>query len=98
MAIWQRQPQDRDGSYHFSGHFYATCGIMESLSIEEILLIRQDIQSFVREKKSVDYLQVYMDETGRKLFFIDQLNQEMIESGEYEDIDNYCTLMLASEY
>lgn len=98
MATWTRKPQERIGSYLFSGQFYATRGIMEALSMEEILFIQLDIQAFVREKKGIDYVQVYTDETGRKLFFIDQLNKEMIESGEFKDEDNHCTLMLASEY
>jgi len=98
MSNWKRQKQERDGTYFFGGKFYATRGIVTELSIEEILFICQDLKAFVKEKNGIDYLQVYADEKGRKLFFIDQLNKEMIESGQYRDDDNHCTLMFASEY
>lgn len=98
MAQWERQPQEQDGSYMFSGQFYTTRGVADTLSPSEILLIYQDVQTFAKSKHGIDYLQVYKDETGRKLFFIDQLNREMINSSEYADEDNHCTLMFASEY
>lgn len=98
MITWSRKPQEKDGSYFFSGQFYTTRGVANELSINEILSICQDVQAFVQEKNGIDYLQVYTDENGRKLFFIDNLNKEMIESGHYRPEDNYCTLMFASEY
>ncbi len=98
MGHWKRQPQERDGSYEFSGQLYATKGVSNELSADEILSIYQDVQAFAKNKHGIDYLQVYKDEKGRKLFFIDQLNREMINSGEYAEEDNHCTLMFASEY
>ena len=68
------------------------------LSKEEILGIYQDMKAFVEEKQGIDYLLVYLDENGRKLFFIDQLNKSMIASGDYEPEHNHCTLMFAHEY
>jgi len=53
----------------------------------------------VEENKNLDYLQVFIHkDTGQKLFFIDQLSKQMIESGGYKSEDNYCTLLLAQEY
>lgn len=98
MANWKRKPQERDGSYLFSGQFYSTRGVASELSMDEILFIYQDVRAFAKQKCGIDYLQVYTDESGRKLFFIDQLSREMIDSGEYRDEDNHCTLMFASEY
>lgn len=98
MDTWVRKPQEKKGNYFFSGQFYTTRGISDELSAEEILSIYQDVQSFVLEQNGIDYLQVYTDSKGRKLFFIDNLNKEMIESGQYRADDNYCTLMFASEY
>lgn len=98
MAQWTRKPQEKDGTYLFSGNFYTTRGVYEELSPQEIRSIHADVKAFAEAKQGIDYLQVYEDELGRKLFFIDQLNREMINSGDYKDEDNYCTLLFASEY
>lgn len=98
MTIWTRKPQEKIGSYQFSGQFYATNGVATSLCADEILFIYQDVQAFAKERGGIDYLQVYHNENGQKLFFIDQLNKEMVESGDYEEKENYCTLLLAEEY
>lgn len=98
MAQWTRKPQEKDGTYLFSGNFYTTRGVYGELSPQEIRAIHADVKAFAEAKQGIDYLQVYEDGQGRKLFFIDQLNREMIESGDYKDEDNYCTLLFASEY
>lgn len=98
MSNWKRQPQEKSGSYFFSGQFLATKGVVSELTPDEILYIYQDIKSFVSDKNGIDYLQIYTDENGRKLYLIDQLNKEMVESGEYAPLDNHCTLLWADEY
>jgi len=98
MAAWTRQPQERDGSYFFSGIFLVTSSVNKALSPEEIKQIYFEIQQLVRKNNGLDYLQVYIDEKDRKLFFIDQLNQEMIDSGDHPKEHNYCTLLFAFEY
>lgn len=99
MATWTRQKQERDNqSYFFSGTFYVTEGVREILSPKEILMIYQDVRVFATEQDGIDYLQVYVNERGQKLFFIDQLDFAMIASGEYAPEDNICTLLLPSEY
>ena len=98
MATWKRQPQEKKGNYFFSGEFFATKGVVTELPADEILHIFHDIKSFVNEQDGVDYLQIYLDETGRKLYLIDQLSKEMIESGEYAPLDNHATLLWPHEY
>lgn len=96
---WKRKPQEQEGTYFFSGTFLITRGVQDLLNPEEILGIYLEIQHLVKDQKGLDYLQVYIhEETEQKLFFIDQLNKEMIESGGYLTEYNYCTLMLAEEY
>ena len=96
---WGRQTQERAGSYWFSGQFLVANGVQALLTPEEILAIYLEIQQLVKEKNGLDYLQVYIhSETEQKLFFIDQLSKEMIESGDYLPEYNYCTLLLAEEY
>lgn len=98
MAQWTRKPQEKDGTYLFSGNFYTTSRVYDEISPQVIMAIYADVKAFAQAKQGIDYLQVYVDEQGRKLFFIDQLNREMIDSGDYKDEDNYCTLLFASEY
>ena len=98
MATWTRKPQEQEGKYYFNGTLYLTAEVQQELSLEEIRDIYNDVQALVKEKDGIDYLQVFTNEKGDKLFFIDQLNKTMIESGEYPSDFNYCTLMFAHEY
>ena len=96
---WLRQPQEREGNYFFSGQFLITRGVQGLLSPKEVLAIYQEVQTLVKEKNGLDYLQVYVHaDTGQKLFFIDQLSQEMIVSRDFLPEYNYCTLLFAEEY
>ena len=99
MANWKRQPQEQEGKYFFSGQFFITNGVRAELTDKEVLAIYKNVQEFVQEKNGIDYLQVFTDENNRKLFLIDQLSKDMIDSGDYDvDEQNYCTLMFAHEY
>lgn len=98
MANWMRKKQEKQGNYFFSGQFYTTKGVATELPIDDIMAIYVDAKMYVWHNEGADYLFVYIDEQGRKLFFIDNLNKEMIESGEYKPEDDYCTLMFAHEY
>lgn len=96
---WKRQPQEQSGTYCFSGKFLVTSGIQNLLTSDEIRAIYFEVQKLVKEQNGIDYLVVYVyEETGQKLFFIDQLNKEMIDSGGYKPEHNHCTLLKAEEY
>lgn len=97
MTTWTRQPQEVEGTYFFNGKFLVTRKVQATLSDAEIRFIYQNVQQFVKDENGIDYLQVFTDENGRKLFFMDQLNKEMIESGGYKKEYNYCTLMYPEE-
>jgi hypothetical protein len=101
MATWTRQPQEQEGTFLFSGLFTCTAHVKAQLTDDEIQSIYTEIQKAVKENNGLDYLQVFIDEEGRKLFLIDSMNQEAIESDLYDTSDpfvNYCTLMFANEY
>lgn len=98
MSAWKRKPQETSGSYFFSGTFYVTQGVQAVLAPEEILVIYHDIQALVKQENGLDYLQVYECSDGRKVWLIDQLDQEMIESGEFHPEDNHSTMLLPEEY
>lgn len=102
MTNWKRQPQEQPGTYEFSGNAYATRGVAELLSEQEIMRIILDVKQAVMEVGGLDYLQVYKNETGQKLFVIDQLSREMLASDDYTDQQkqdyNYFTLLTPEEY
>jgi len=98
MNTWIRRPQEQEGTYLFSGTFYITRGIESRLSTDEIIAIYAEIQALAMQNGGLDYLQVYENGAGEKLYFIDQCNKEMMTSGSFDKEDNYCTLLLASEY
>ncbi|HET8885608.1 MAG TPA: hypothetical protein VFM70_04555 [Salinimicrobium sp.] len=90
---------EREGNYHFGGNFYLTQGVMDSIAKKEIADIFTFIKRLVKQHDGIDYLQTfYSIDNDCKLFIIDNLSKEMIESGKYDISDNYFTLMLASEY
>lgn len=98
-SVWLMQPQDQEGEYFFSGQFLVTRGIQERLSEIEIFELYRRTKQLVRDKKGLDYLLVFKHkQTKEKLFFIDQLNKDMIASGDFKAEYNYCTLLLAEEY
>jgi len=96
--IWIRKPQEQDGTYFFSGTLHVTQAVINSLTPDDILAIYLDLQMFVIENNGADYLQIYLNDKGDKLYLIDQLKKEMIESRKYEAEDNYCTLLFSWEY
>lgn len=98
MAMWTHQPQEQGGEYFFSGAFYVTAQVKHALSDNEIRAIYEKVQQLVKKENGCDYLQTFLDEEKRKLFFIDQLSKSMIESGEFKPEHNHCTLMFSHEY
>lgn len=82
LEEWEHQPQEVKGTYFFSGQFYITKGIQELLEAEEIAEIYLYIKEKAEEENGLDYLQVFRHkQNGTKLFFIDQLNKKMKETG-----------------
>lgn len=91
--------ENEEENYFFNGTFYITKSVEETLTSEEIIEIYQFVQDLVKQHNGIDYLQTfYSIEHNCKLFFIDQLNSSMIENKQYSDKENYCTLMLSSDY
>ena len=101
MDGWTRKPQEQEGSYYFNGKFLVTKDVDWHLTKEEIQWIYNDMRKLVEEKDGIDYLLVYEKKDGggtQRFFFIDQLNKEMIASGEFKPEYNYCTLLFDYEY
>jgi len=98
MQTWTRKPQERQGTYLFSGKFYVTQGVWASLRPDEIAAIYLDIQVLVQRTGGIDYFQTYVNEVGDKLYFIDQCNPEMMAEESFPSEYNYCTLLFDHEY
>ncbi len=98
MATWTRKPQEREGTYRFSGTMLVTNTVLAELSIGEITGIYLDIQELVRATGGIDYLQVYENEVGDKLYFIDQCDAEMMNDPSFKPEHNHCTLLFSHEY
>lgn len=98
MATRTLKPQECEWTYLFNGSFYATNTVAEQIPSSEIQTIINAVQALVKCLNGADYLQVFIDENWRKLFFIDNLNLEMKQSAAFNKEDDYCTLMFANEY
>ena len=98
MPTWKRKQQEKEGTYRFSGTFFVTQGVVAALSSEEIIAIYLDIQALVIENGGIDYFQVYVDDAGRKLYFIDQCDPEMMAEESFKEEYNHCTLLFDHEY
>ena len=98
MQTWTRKPQEQEGTYKFSGTFLVTQGVIAALTPEEILAIYLEIQQLVKNTGGIDYFQVYENEAGDKLYFIDQCDSEMMAQESFEHENNYCTLLFSHEY
>lgn len=95
---WKRLPQERSGTFLFSGTLYVTQAVANRLTPYEIAFIFQDMLQFVKENNGADYFQVYENDRGEKLYFIDQLDKETVESGHYPKGENHSTLLFSFEY
>ena len=97
LSNWMRRPQERTGKHRFSGTMYVTQGVNAKLTPAEIIIICLDIRRFITEIGGADYFQVYENEKGDKLYFIDCGSPEM-QSAENTSEDNHCVLMFSDEY
>ena len=98
--IWNLQPQERGGTYTFSGKILSTSNIAKLLTADEQLFIILEVKNRVQELGGADYLQVFKNSEGKKIFVIDQLNKEMKEenSSEFVEENDYFTILFSYEY
>lgn len=97
---WKLQPQECEGTYMFDGKPYMTRKIAETLELDEVNMLIFDIRKRVKENMGADYLQVFINDVGQKIFAIDNLNEEMKKDADKDFIkeNNYFTIMFAEEY
>lgn len=98
MATWTRQEYGDTESFTFSGKFLITEAVMRALPAIEIVGIYHDIQRLVKEKGGINSIQVYNDEQGRTIHFIDQSNPLFIRNEKWGAEENLCVLHFAHEY
>lgn len=98
---WKRKPQECDGDYHFGGLFLVTAGVQANLPGEDIQEIYKEIKDLVKQENGIDYLQVFENGKGGKLFFIDSMAKSVMEANGINPSNqdyNHCTLMFDYEY
>lgn len=90
---------EQEGNYFFEGAYYLSRGVIDNIPKKEIAEIFYFTKKLVKQHNGIDYLQTfYSIDQDCKLFFIDNLSKQMIESGNYSQSDNYATLILSNEY
>ena len=91
--------QEKEGNCQFNGCFYISKGVQSAMMEEEILEIYSFVQDLVEQHNGIDNLQeFYSIEHDCKLLFIDHLDRSTIETNQFPNNHNHCTLMLFSEY
>lgn len=98
MATWIRRDQEDADKYTFSGKFLITENVKRTLPAIEIIGIYHDIQRLVKEKGGINSIQVYNDEQGLTIHFIDQSNPLFIRNERWGIEENLCVLHFAHEY
>lgn len=112
LRKWKhKKPEFEKGDYFFSGPVHTTKSVFSELGLIEIMHLVIMTKELVNEKDGIDYLQVFeelqftnkgWEETGRKIFFIDQLSKSMLEGNDYSAEQkkefNYSTILFADEY
>jgi len=96
MAKWTLKPQERPGTYRFNGRMYITHAVAESITIDELMTILFCIEILVWKYGGLDYLQVFESDTGLRLYFVDQLNDEMKQM--HPKSHNFATVLFDWEY
>ncbi len=99
---WTLQEEEQAGDYFFSGTIYTTVTIQIELTLAEIGEIIWQVKNRVEERNGADYLQVFKNEKGEKIFFIDQLSKSMLDGEDYTEEEkkeyNHATIMFSHEY
>jgi hypothetical protein len=66
-------PQEKEGSYQFSGKFVSTRNAIEKFGEPVIFAAYTLLQKEVKQKGGLDYLQVF-EIDGQRLWFIDDVS------------------------
>ena len=92
-------PEHETGNHYFSGKIVITTEVNKTLTMVEIANIVHYVRELAKANNGVDCLQVFQNkESEQKLFFINQLDKDAIESGRYGEEDDYATLLYSHEY
>ncbi len=95
---WKLQLPACHGTYMFSGKLYITHTIYTKLSQTELMQIIHEVRTHVQQHNGTDYLLVFTNPSGQKIFCIDQLDQEMKQQSTFLPEDDHWTIMYAHEY
>jgi len=96
----QRPPEVKEGDYFFDGNAYITPGVQQKLSFEEITSIILDLQQKAHANNGIDYLQVYVNKHGEKIWIMDQLTKSQLatQPADWVKTNHFFTILLPEEY
>lgn len=95
---WEHQPPEQEGDYWFNGKLFFTNQIQADLLELELIAIITYLQTLALERKGIDYLQVFINEDGDKIFVIDQITKQQVENPEVKEEYHYATILYSHEY
>lgn len=100
---WELQPQEREGDHTFSGPIFLAEELADELSAFEVLPIINEVRSQVQKKGELHYFQILRNkETGRTVYFINELGERVRESGKFSDEEleeiDFSTMIFESDY
>jgi hypothetical protein len=96
MAIWQRLPQEQSGKYFFSGKIInINWSVTADIQLPETLILFSILRKMAEKANGLHAVQafVHSKDSSKKLYFVDNLSNDMIASGKFKEDENYCTVM-----
>jgi hypothetical protein len=90
MEKWEHLPQEQEGNYMFSGRWLMSSEVSEKLHGIEIQHIINDVSRAVKEQNGIDWLQIFVNKEGVKVYAICSVDRDQLGSGEFDPNDiNY---------
>lgn len=93
---WTHQPQEQDGDYWFDGQIFMTNNIQADIPEKELIALISYIQKLAIDSKGIDYLQVFTNDEGDKIYIIDQITRKQVPKSPKEY--HHCTILFDHEY
>ena len=101
MATWQWLLQKQSGSHFFTGKLInINCSVIDDIQLPEILLLLDVVRKFAERLNGLNAVQVFVNsqDSSKKLYLVDNLSKEMIESGKFKEVENICSVMWDYEF
>ena len=98
---WRLLPQEGTGTFQFNGQFKVSNTVNHFLDTRIILHFYNEVKREVLRRGGAEQIFVIeriVDGKIEQIFLVDELNSEMIASGDYDVRDNFCRMIFNYEY